>query len=198
MISPWVVRNYVVFHRIVLLESNFGENLWIGFNPNASGFSKPVEGGTWDLYYDPQLLEEFRAFRDDEVRLDRVYLDHSLRYIKDNPAQTVSLVASKFLYFWLFEPTNRKISNSVYYVTWGVILLFFFVGCIFSFKDRRRITVLFALIAGTVFVGITFFIMARLRIPVEPLFVVCSSFGLVRLCSGLKGTMNLPRHDLST
>ncbi|HET7152540.1 MAG TPA: glycosyltransferase family 39 protein, partial [Candidatus Kapabacteria bacterium] len=44
-VSPWTIRNYVVFHRFVLISANGGSNLWIGNNPAADGEFPPTVPG---------------------------------------------------------------------------------------------------------------------------------------------------------
>ena len=34
---PWVLRNYVLFHRFIPLRSNLGLELWIGNHPSSDG-----------------------------------------------------------------------------------------------------------------------------------------------------------------
>jgi len=179
MTAPWVIRNYVVFHKLIFFELNFGENLWIGFNPHAGGFSKPLDGGTWDLFYDDELLKQFQAFRHDEAKMDQIFLEHALQFIRSHPEESLHLVLKKALFFWWVEPTNRKMNIAVYYLPWGWVLVTFVLGCLFSFRQWRKHLLLFLFIIATMFVGMMFFVMVRLRIPVEPLFIMYSSYGIV-------------------
>ena len=43
-ISPWLVRNYFVFDRIVPMTTSFGFNFWRGHNPIASGSGRENSG----------------------------------------------------------------------------------------------------------------------------------------------------------
>ena len=41
-IAPWSIRNNAVFGEFVLLSTNGGPNLWMGNNPDSTGFYMPL------------------------------------------------------------------------------------------------------------------------------------------------------------
>jgi len=91
---PWTVRNYVVFHRLIPLRSNFPLELYIGNNENYA---------TRQFVYPPKVTKEREllrylrigetAFMDEEER-------KALEFIWAHPRIEVWLTMKRFVAFW--------------------------------------------------------------------------------------------------
>jgi hypothetical protein len=95
---PWTVRNYVVFHRLVPLRSNFPLELYIGNNNNYA-----TRQFVWPprITKERELLRYFQmgemAFMDEEMR-------KALDFIRAHPKIEVRLTAERFVAFWTGLP----------------------------------------------------------------------------------------------
>lgn len=91
---PWTVRNYVVFHRLVPLRSNFPLELYIGNNNNYA-----TRQFVWPplITKERELLRYFRlgetAFMEEEKR-------KAMEFIRAHPKIEVQLTAKRFVAFW--------------------------------------------------------------------------------------------------
>jgi 4-amino-4-deoxy-L-arabinose transferase-like glycosyltransferase len=91
-ISPWTIRNYVVFHRFIPLRSNFGLELWLGNHSELPGRSvHPVD-------YQPEL--------DEYVRLTEIpYMQEkeaqAFAFIRTHPADAANFTLHRFADTWL-------------------------------------------------------------------------------------------------
>lgn len=104
---PWTVRNYVVFHRLVPLRSNFPLELYIGNNNNYATrqFVWPPK-----ITKERELLRYFRigetAFMDEEKR-------KAMEFIRAHPKIFFELTAKRFIAFWtgLADPIQNFLST---------------------------------------------------------------------------------------
>jgi 4-amino-4-deoxy-L-arabinose transferase-like glycosyltransferase len=132
-ISPWLVRNYIVFNKPMMIASNFGFNLWRGNNPFASGTEYQPDGKVAESAFSEQYLEYLRINRPvDEIKMNKFYFDEAIRYIKSNPGRYVKLTLKRMFYFLTIDFTH-PLTKNVYYIggylfalifgIWGYILL---------------------------------------------------------------------------
>ena len=96
--APWTVRNYVQFHRMVPLRSNFPLELYIGNNNNYA---------SRQFVWPPKIKKEVElqrylrmgetAFMDEEKR-------KAVEFIRAHPGIFVELTGERFVTFWTGLP----------------------------------------------------------------------------------------------
>lgn len=132
-VSPWTIRNTIVFDRFVPLRTMYGFNLWRGNHPGATGTPRINPDETVESALDP----EYQKYIDEnhpqtELELDKFYYDEAVRFIKENPGEFVWLTIKRIVYFITFDPTHPLTRNVVYlgghlflllFGIWGAILL---------------------------------------------------------------------------
>lgn len=94
VMSPWLIRNYELFHRFIPVRSGFGLELYIGNN----GYSQRwVNSGLHPNHSDAELSEYERAG-------EMAYMDHKLRqakdYIRSHPAWFAWMTFRRIVYMW--------------------------------------------------------------------------------------------------
>ncbi len=94
LMSPWLVRNYQLFHRFIPVRSGFGLELYIGNN----GYSQRwVNSALHPNHNDAELSEYERV---GEI----AYMDHKLHqaeaYIRNHPAWFVWMTGRRVVYMW--------------------------------------------------------------------------------------------------
>jgi hypothetical protein len=94
VMSPWLVRNYELFHRFIPVRSGFGLELYIGNN----GYSQRwVNSALHPNHSDAELAEYERV---GEI----AYMDHKLHqaeaYIGSHPAWFVWMTFRRIVYMW--------------------------------------------------------------------------------------------------
>lgn len=95
---PWTVRNYVVFHRLIPLRSNFPLELYIGNNENYS---------SRQFVYPPKITKERELLR--YLRIgETAFMDEeklkALEFIRAHPKIVLRLTAKRFVEFWTGLP----------------------------------------------------------------------------------------------
>jgi 4-amino-4-deoxy-L-arabinose transferase-like glycosyltransferase len=94
VMSPWIVRNYELFHRFIPVRSGFGLELYIGNN----GYSQRwVNSALHPNHNDAELSEYERV---GEI----AYMDHKRHqaetYIRSHPAWFVWMTGRRIVYMW--------------------------------------------------------------------------------------------------
>ena len=87
VLSPWIVRNYLVFHRFVPVSDAAGFALYVGNNPKAT----ILINETPDPQFPPGMSE-----------IDRGYYvrKFALKFIVANPRRFVQLALQRLYYYW--------------------------------------------------------------------------------------------------
>jgi hypothetical protein len=109
VISPWVARNYLVMGKPILARSNFGLELWIGNNPEATATSYTVSvtfpnSPFMRFHPDCSEIEKQHLLEVGEVK----YMDEryamAREWILSHPRRFVELTLAKIRMFWLPTP----------------------------------------------------------------------------------------------
>ena len=179
VISPWIVRNYVVFGEIVIGTASSGHILWEGNNPwNTTG----GVSGTFD---DTQTWLDVVPGGMSELAEDQWKKSEAIAFIKEEPTQFLKNGFLKLKRFWSLWPNSGDHQHWLYklvsVLSFGSVLLLSVVGAVVLKKHRKEVilicaavgylTALHALILGSI----------RYRLPLEPLLIVLASITLVNL-----------------
>jgi dolichyl-phosphate-mannose-protein mannosyltransferase len=171
---PWTVRNYVQFHRLVPLRSNFPLELYIGNNGNYA-----TRQYVWPprITKEGELLRYFKmgetAFMDEEKR-------KALEFMRAHPAVVVELSWERFMKFWigLLDPVKNFLATDEPLVR--VLLVCNFVAAIGALAGivvllRRRSPYFFAAAAYPVVYPWLYYIThtnLRYRHPIDPVVLL--------------------------
>jgi 4-amino-4-deoxy-L-arabinose transferase-like glycosyltransferase len=94
VLSPWLVRNYLLFHRFIPVRSGYGLELYIGNNGYSTRW---VNSSLHPNHSDAELSEYERV---GEI----AYMDHKLHqakdYIRSHPAWYVWMTFRRIVYMW--------------------------------------------------------------------------------------------------
>jgi hypothetical protein len=92
---PWSIRNYVAFHRIIPLRSNFPFELWLG---NNDIFDEEARNGRQRItrYEEVHRYSKLgeTAFMDEKWRL-------ATQFMRDHPRLEVQLTGRRFVAMWM-------------------------------------------------------------------------------------------------
>ncbi len=89
-ISPWVIRNSLLYGRITGIETSMGYNLYLGYHPQ----------GTGTFAYGPSI--DLFTILDDAER-DRVGTQKALEFIKADPGRVLPLMVYRLGHFFGLE-----------------------------------------------------------------------------------------------
>ena len=199
VMSPWLMRNFVVFKKFPLLKSTSGLNLWLGNNPSSSGtfFSKSGE----DL--NNIISEKFpEALKLSEVEQDAVFYREAIDYIKANPANYVKSVFKRFYYYWWFPPNELITKNTLSYkklmgIPYFIILISCIIGIFNTMRNNWRDCLLLVMLLFSISFLYSLFVVGHLRyrVPIEPYFLLFASQTIFTFLKKIRTTMSSSYRD---
>jgi len=189
VITPWTIRNYILFNKFVFIKSQAGFTLWLGNNPHASGTERLVNDDSTE-YKLPE--EEYQYLTNlDESERDRYFLLKALAFIKENREKSIELFLKKFKSFWwVIEKKTTGFSENtkiaVMKITYGIPFVLALVGLLLSIKQiKSYMLIIFLFISLSFIYSITVFPVYRYRLPVEPYLLLFSSVSLSQLLQNI-------------
>jgi 4-amino-4-deoxy-L-arabinose transferase-like glycosyltransferase len=180
--SPWVVRNYKVFHSFVFMQTGSGENLWKGNNNSASGTTVLASGDSIFIKMPEQMRQDLSRL--DELDQVKYYKGYFLKFISERPHLFARLFFKKFYYFWWFSPSTGVFYQEswlrFYTVYYSLIILFAIRGIFRSLNDRRNYSALCILLAYMLSISLIHAVVnidTRHRWTVEPIIIIFAVIG---------------------
>jgi 4-amino-4-deoxy-L-arabinose transferase-like glycosyltransferase len=165
VITPWLIRDYVVFHKFIPIRGNFGLELYIGNSPGANG--------TWQWWLHPSqnVLEMKKYIEMGEVRYVETKKQEATQLIRQDPARFAKLSLIRFVYYWDGVPRAQKyqiieVLRSSLFLLFSVLAIW---GAIRAWCQRIPGAALYGLLLLS-FPTIYYFVFphARYRHPIDP------------------------------
>lgn len=191
IVAPIAVRNLVIGKDLVPLTSNAGLNLFIGNNQKSTGAYVKPEG--LDVFTDPSgrtIAEAARggvALKPSEV--SDYWTSRAIDFAKSNPADFASNMLRKVFLFWsVYEipqiehlPFEKRYSwlLRIPSPSFGIVCPLGILGMFLSLRRRREAWLLFLFIMSYSVTIITFFVVARYRLPMVPALMVFAASSVV-------------------
>jgi hypothetical protein len=171
ILSPWIIRNYLIFDEIVPFTTSTGLNLFRGNNAG--------EIGDWGDEKTNSELKLIPCNRKFEIAYNNVFFQKAKQYIGDHPFQTILNAIKKTSSLWFVnveDITTNKLPMTAYSF---LVLLAFSVGCYASYNWKQHcFTYLFFI--STTLVSAMFFVLPRYQTTLRALIIPFASFGIER------------------
>lgn len=199
VILPVTIRNYAVTGDFVLISSQGGVNFYMGNNPWSTGHSAWVPGTPRDWWAEgyPATIKIAERDTGKPLKASQVsayWWKKALTEMSSRPLQWTQLLSRKIHYLL----AGHEISNTedIYYqrefsallavLMWekgiafpfGLILPLAFLGLALSFRWRRQSHLILFQASYAISI-ILFFVTARYRLPLVPIFCLWAAAGLV-------------------
>ncbi len=173
VLSPWLVRNYEAFGRVVFIRDDFGLQFRLGNNKLADGMLI----ATLQPNLNKPELEKFERLGEIAYEADcrRLALD----WIRANPRRFAIISMKRFFYYWngVPRPTDSTASwdfRSSLFLASSVLAIW---GLVRALRQKRPGAWLFAGLVVT-YPTVYYFVYphARYRHPIEPELVILLVF----------------------
>jgi 4-amino-4-deoxy-L-arabinose transferase-like glycosyltransferase len=169
LVTPWEVRNYLVFNKIMPIRSNAGAELRFGNDPSSTGVFL-----IW-LHPTQNPLELQKYVSAGEVGYVAMRMREAVDFIRSHPGRTAVLCLKKAAYFWAGEPKepNAPLLDFVKNLPFLATSLLAWWGLALAVKHRNQGAVLFS--ALLLIYPVTYYICfphTRYRHPIEPVMML--------------------------
>ena len=167
VLAPWMVRNYVVFGKVVFIKSNLGQVLYTGNNPG---------GGNVDTYAYSSQHERELLHQMGEIAYTRYSFDRALAWIRGHKKAYLERSIKRAVRFWV---ANH--ATGVKRWVWSLYQVFLLVSAvvgIWRHWSRSHVTTLclaILLVVPIVYYLTSVFDPHRLRLPFELLLTIFAS-----------------------
>ena len=184
IVSPWTIRNYLTFHKFVLVSANAGMNLYAGNNPVATGEFSEL----------PATLESRRNFEEiavfskthDQIDVDRLRLKMSEEWMMANPAKVMDLDLKKIEYHWFGRPIMGEQFHYTFqqdaeiFRMFGMLMFLFGMWGIYKIRNAKLQSLFLTVFLYSTLVSAIFFVQSRHRIlKVDPFLLPLAIIGVV-------------------
>jgi 4-amino-4-deoxy-L-arabinose transferase-like glycosyltransferase len=172
-ILPWTVRNYLVFHRFLLLNSQAGQVFWNANHPDL--------GTQWE--YAPMFPIPDDLKGADEITLNDELMRRGIQNVANDPARFVRLSLSRLAMLFLFYPLPESslFSNIARTFSFGVSLPFMIIGLLFSAREWRRWLLLYLFVIAYILIHIVSWVQIRYRMPIDLALIPFAALAIVTL-----------------
>jgi dolichyl-phosphate-mannose-protein mannosyltransferase len=180
-ITPWTIRNYVVFHKFIPLRSNFGLELWVG-NNSAVGIMDAVY-----LHPNDNPAEGLKYVRMTEIPYMADKQREAFHFMRTHPADTARFMWHRFADTWLgtSQSPSEAWNGAPLYAkafmvwTWGFSLLSL-LGVLFAYRSGNYAAYPFAWVM-LVFPLMFIFTHTsqRYSFPMSPIMQILAAYAVV-------------------
>lgn len=196
ILLPVVWRNHHVGGGFQLTTSQFGTNLYIGNNPKANGTYVPLRAGHGNVVYERsdaiEIAQEKTGKTLTAAEVSSYWTNQAFAYIQEHPLEWLGLTGRKFMLTWnAYEISDTddqylaarwspllRILTAIFH--FGVICPIAAIGIVF-WQDRRRVWLLYLILAGYTFSVVLFYVLARYRYPLVPVLLLFTAAGLLEV-----------------
>ena len=182
MITPWLIRNEMVFGRPVFLRSNY----WFEFHLGNYHYSNGM--GFSGKHPTKNPIELYRYMKLGEMGYIDWAKNDAFQFIREYPGEFLSLTAHRVLWFWDGTPLNYD--SGGYWKPWEYWPLSAtgLLGLLFALTRRPRGWFLFAALLGVY--PVTYYLsycVSKYRHAVEPELVLLSVYFAFVLWGEIRG-----------
>jgi hypothetical protein len=209
LLAPWMARNYQVFGRLTLPNTNAGFTIFWSNHPVYGTRFVPAFSAADGVSYQALIPEELRHLN--EAELDRALLREGLAIIQADPARYLLLSLSRIPVYFIFWPTSDStlLSNLGRVFSFGLFLPFMAGGLLMALnrlrptmRSGRQETgpfwaagVWLLLLFMFIYTGIHLASWAnvRYRLPVDAVLILFAAYALGPILAKLRQTSAVQR-----
>ena len=194
VLVPVAARNYAVGGGFYLTTSQFGPNFYIGNNPQADGTYASLRFGRGAPEYEridaTELAEHALKRTLTPAEVSGYWTDRALTFITSEPGAWLKLMGRKVLLLVnATEMIDTEAQESHADWSWvlrglgwvghlGILAPLALVGLVVVWPERRRLWVLYVMLAAYAASVVIFYVFARYRLPLVPLLLLFAAAGV--------------------
>ncbi len=202
IVAPWTLRNYRATHGTVILVASGSGNVLSGAY-NDTAVTDPQRPGMWEPMNRIQPPVDFHGHGCCDYTGDGDNTAYALHWIRTHPGDMPLLLTRHLLNMWtpytseegmaFREFPDRFSSHVVWYLIQlmsPVVFLLAGLGLVVTWRRyRRRLVVVYLVLAETTVLNVAYYGSSRFRAPIEPLLVLLAGAAVWWLTSTEPGSL---------
>ncbi|WP_165066876.1 ArnT family glycosyltransferase [Paludisphaera rhizosphaerae] len=183
--SPWIVRNYLIFGAFIPISTLSGSGLLQGNNRIVATDPRYYGYSIWDSYI-PEYRQALQT-AGDEVERDRRAKRLALQWLRDNPDRWWYLARAKTVRAWtpFLQSSTPRYQRISMLLSWGPVLILFVLAFLPTLvgllRGGRPGWLLHLVIVNNVVLNLIFWGEARYRHSIEPICLIFAAQALAYL-----------------
>ncbi len=197
-VAPVIWANYVAEGDWIFVSWNGGGNLLSGNNPGASGFPSSLPGVSADRVWRPvderEVVSAALGRRASAGEISAYWSAQATAFMREQPGEfarvlgrklrmALSPVEHEHMYYLTYE---RRLFTPLLWgfpLHFGLVLPLALAGMVLAAPQWRRHWPLYAMLAAGGATLMVFYVMVRLRLPMEPFLILFAAHAVVQLAS---------------
>ena len=177
-IMPWTIRNYRLYGRFMLLESQFGHVLWNSNHPDQGINFR----GAWVAPIPPELLTL------SEPEITNELLKRGVQNILADPGRFTLLTLSRVKFFFTCWPTadSGLMNNAARVLSFGIMWPFMLYGLYLSRRQWQRCLPLYLFLVIHLGIYLVSWVMIRYRIPADTVLLPFAGLAIVDIAGRIQ------------
>jgi len=156
VLSPWIIRNYLVFDRFVPVQSWGGVHFY---------WATPGKRGSGET-----IIDRERTATMDEVGRDEYYYSRALERIRQAPVEFFKGMGKRFVQMW-YKTHSGTHDAMLLFLNGGLVFLAT-VGIAMSRRRWKELSLLWCVIAYYIILHMFLIALARYLLPVIPILTI--------------------------
>jgi Tfp pilus assembly protein PilF len=194
VLLPVAARNAAVGGGFYLTTSQFGPNFYIGNNPQADGTYQSLRPRRGRAQFERQdaidIAEQAEGRPLTPAEVSAYFTDRALAFIEAQPARWAHLLARKVALTWnAAEISDTEDQYTYAHWSWplklgaiwnlGVLAPLAVLGLWITWGERRRLWILYLMLAAYAASVVLFYVFARYRFPIVPFLILFAAAGII-------------------
>lgn len=202
LVVPFVIKNISNSDSLILITPTEGLNFYMGNNSATSDVFVNPEG--FNYYEDMAGVNYLRTTEKKDFlpgEASMKWFGKGLDFMLGNPIDAFFLTAKK-TFLILGDSENPETSSTDYdfyretysnilklpLISFYFLVLFSLAGLVFSWRDNRKISLLYWFTLTALFLLSVFYVSGRTRMLLSPMLIVFSSYGLYCIFQSIKSS----------
>lgn len=149
--SPWVIRNYITFDKVIISKSPFWQNVFLGYIPDYQ-----ILSGTHFLTEEEKKIVFKKTAAHNEFINEKIYKEEVLKIVEKDSFAPIKKGVNNFISLWFVPKTyfdndawSILIGRKLYVAFINLLLL---ISLIYFFRNQKKIFIFCCIVFG----GFTF------------------------------------------
>lgn len=207
ILVPVGLRNFIIGGEFTLTTAQAGVNFFIGNNPDADGTYDSIRRATGEKQFEQpeatRLAEEASGRTLSPREVSNYWIGRSWDYIRSQPGDWLRLLWKKWLLVWnvreiddsedfyLYQEWSKLLAWLAVVTHFGVLFPLAAAGCALTWRQWRRLWLLYAMLGSFALSVALFYVFARYRFPLVPLLALFAGAALVEVFALCKKPLRL-------